>query len=1050
MEFDHTVMIPPAAAQSGNYTVIRTVAPSSTSTASSQARSTVSSAETTPKGKPLGADQAAAELTSAARRNSHSYRKASDQDGSADGTITPFTVTTTMPDQAMLNECLSRPNAFTKSGETLNRKFWCSQGYYVVEYGTEVNGNFVLDGVAMVNVINVAVGSENDRTWRVWTHAIPGTVKMNPAPTSMHPDWPTKVWGYNFLLQAECAQAVPYCGSTGGAIGTWTDWNVNDRWTYQDLSSPKTSGTGPDSVTYHSWYFYLKSEGGPYPIREYSSSQHMVRCDSATYLTYLGKRYPEGCVMYSVLPHLQYDLGNAKHAQVAKHIQDAQNNPNSTYPKESHSKIIPGKYTGSSTNGLHRISNTDARYAQNNTSRLAACNGTSPYSASTGMSPKTTAGQQCDEYPFRSTEEGASNPNFDFSVRAVASSHNTSAGASLGNFYGQDRILYNADQFWVEINGACATSCTPTASAAPVNLDPSGAGRLNGSFIQPALVDTWSNATLNAELAAMKAKHMSHVVLQWTANSYDKGLGGQRSAVFPTSQSGYVRSTNTDVVARLLAAANATGMEVYIGLQVSDQWWNVYANDANWINNEVATATALARELAGKYRSNASFKGWYLSFEIDNVHFGTQTAEDNVSNLLGSITNELRSIDNTLPIAISPFYNAVDTVLYGWQSPSTWASMWGRLLQRFNIDIIALQDGVGAGHASAATVGEWFSAMRDAMNFAGSPAMLFSDVETFIVGPSSLQPMTIRTIVADMNAVKPYVEGFWSFAYNHYQSPRSEFASTSYDKAYDRWAVNATGDGSDGDTPTAPTGLSATVNNSQQVTLTWTGSKDTNSGIAGYHIYRDNEWVADKLGTTASFVDRQLDGSRTYSYQIKAFDGSGNESAISATKTATTPATPVTNTNFARCGAATDAVGCAYTTDVAADALYPDTGGTKLTNGAHGLNNAYGPEWQGRNGVANYSFTIDLGGVRAVKEINSTWFQVRSDYTFLPPNVTYLVSTDGVNFTQASSIDIPAIGPGVQTKTYRAISLNVSARYVKVKVKGGDAWSMTDEVEVRG
>jgi hypothetical protein len=49
-----------------------------------------------------------------------------------------------------------------------------------------------------------------------------------------------------------------------------------------------------------------------------------------------------------------------------------------------------------------------------------------------------------------------------------------------------------------------------------------------------------------------------------------------------------------------------------------------------------------------------------------------------------------------------------------------------------------------------------------------------------------------------------------------------------------------------------------------------------------------------------------------------------------------------------------------------------------------------------------------------------------------------------------SSIDIPAVSAGLQTKRYRAINLNKSGRYVKVEVDGGTAWTLIDEVEVRG
>ncbi|MDX3661751.1 discoidin domain-containing protein [Streptomyces sp. ID05-26A] len=99
--------------------------------------------------------------------------------------------------------------------------------------------------------------------------------------------------------------------------------------------------------------------------------------------------------------------------------------------------------------------------------------------------------------------------------------------------------------------------------------------------------------------------------------------------------------------------------------------------------------------------------------------------------------------------------------------------------------------------------------------------------------------------------------------------------------------------------------------------------------------------------------------------------------------------------------------------------------------------------------------TVNLGTARPITEINSNWLQVRQDYAFLPPNVKYLISNDGDNFSQVSSIYIPAVSAGLQTKTYRAINLKdgaqpKSGRFVKVVVDDGTAWTLLDEIEVRG
>ncbi|GAA3260752.1 putative Ig domain-containing protein [Dactylosporangium siamense] len=241
-----------------------------------------------------------------------------------------------------------------------------------------------------------------------------------------------------------------------------------------------------------------------------------------------------------------------------------------------------------------------------------------------------------------------------------------------------------------------------------------------------------------------------------------------------------------------------------------------------------------------------------------------------------------------------------------------------------------------------------------------------------------------------------------------------------------------------------PAGVSAVARDGQTVTVTWTGPAEA----SGYQVLRDGEVVARTSGSTHEFVDRQLDGEHAYAYQIRAVDAGGVESTPSAKVTTTTPALPSAPVNYARCGA-DSGPGCSYTVTHAADAAYPDAGGRSLTDGRHGPL-SYGSAWQGRNGVGDYSFTVDLGEVRPVAEISTGWLQVVSDYVQLPANVTYAVSSDGQDFEQVASIDRPAVSTALQAKRYRAVDLNSTARYVRVHVAGGGAWTMTDEIEIRG
>lgn len=90
---------------------------------------------------------------------------------------------------------------------------------------------------------------------------------------------------------------------------------------------------------------------------------------------------------------------------------------------------------------------------------------------------------------------------------------------------------------------------------------------------------------------------------------------------------------------------------------------------------------------------------------------------------------------------------------------------------------------------------------------------------------------------------------------------------------------------SDDEPPTQPEDLSALAVSSSQIDLTWTASTD-NSGVTGYHIYRDGQEIGTSTETTYS--DTGLLPATTYSYMVSAYDAANNESYPSDAVQATT------------------------------------------------------------------------------------------------------------------------------------------------------------------
>ncbi|HEX8763475.1 MAG TPA: Ig-like domain-containing protein [Candidatus Saccharimonadales bacterium] len=92
--------------------------------------------------------------------------------------------------------------------------------------------------------------------------------------------------------------------------------------------------------------------------------------------------------------------------------------------------------------------------------------------------------------------------------------------------------------------------------------------------------------------------------------------------------------------------------------------------------------------------------------------------------------------------------------------------------------------------------------------------------------------------------------------------------------------------------PSVPTGVTATADAANKVTIKWSASTD-NTGVTGYWLARNGQVVA-KVTSGAQYVDQTVLPATAYSYTVSAFDAAGNTSASSAEAKVTTPAAPDT------------------------------------------------------------------------------------------------------------------------------------------------------------
>ncbi|HTY36848.1 MAG TPA: DUF4838 domain-containing protein, partial [Bacteroidota bacterium] len=131
-----------------------------------------------------------------------------------------------------------------------------------------------------------------------------------------------------------------------------------------------------------------------------------------------------------------------------------------------------------------------------------------------------------------------------------------------------------------------------------------------------------------------------------------------------------------------------------------------------------------------------------------------------------------------------------------------------------------------------------------------------------------------------------------------------------------------------------------------------------------------------------------------------------------------------------------------------------------LTDGLRGLDD-YHLNWLGFHGV-DMEATVDLGSIQKIRRMRTDFFQYIDAWIFLPTNVEYLTSTDGVRFVPAVTVQraIPQNRKGIWSVAYPAEIEPVEARFVRVKATslkqcpdwhkraGSMCWIFADEIVV--
>jgi hypothetical protein len=141
---------------------------------------------------------------------------------------------------------------------------------------------------------------------------------------------------------------------------------------------------------------------------------------------------------------------------------------------------------------------------------------------------------------------------------------------------------------------------------------------------------------------------------------------------------------------------------------------------------------------------------------------------------------------------------------------------------------------------------------------------------------------------------------------------------------------------------------------------------------------------------------------------------------------------------------------------------YTGGGDEALIDGITGNENWRRGFWQGFQGQ-DFEVIIDLGELKDVKGVNTTFLQDSRSWIIFPSKIEYTFSVDGNTFVSKKEV-FSTVQPNdnsVKVLGYPFSNTNYKARYVKIKAtnfgklpdwhqgKGGDAFIFVDEIDIK-
>lgn len=289
---------------------------------------------------------------------------------------------------------------------------------------------------------------------------------------------------------------------------------------------------------------------------------------------------------------------------------------------------------------------------------------------------------------------------------------------------------------------------------------------LTGTFVQLFGKDNWSEAQWDEFLTEIKDVGMNTLIVQYTAfkNASNNITWFNSANTFTT-----IKSKHT--LERVLASAQRKGIEVHIGLHFDDTYWQ-HQTDVVWLQTQANYCIAIAEEIQAQFGTHIAFKGWYIPHEPEpNAYNTDEKVRLFREHFVDRISNRLHQLNNK-SVSIAAFWNS------SLSTPEQLQHFMAEL-SKSNLQIIMLQDGVGAQHVTLNRLASYYEAAQRGLfeenkNYKG---VFWSDLETFASpnGEYPFHPATFDRVKQQLETALsiPKVSKIVSFHYFDDMSTKS-------------------------------------------------------------------------------------------------------------------------------------------------------------------------------------------------------------------------------------------------------------------------------------